>query len=128
MALIHPAATWPLTERFGKFRSVFGGAARVYLPEFAEDADPYSHRLVLADQIATPEGAARCTSWFRRPLTSVCERWTRADLIIQSSDDFTQEVSQPSQDEAEVVSGGGEDGVGVIASAAFQVVSAEVAL
>lgn len=63
-----------------------------------------------------------------RPLTSVFERWTRPDLSIQSSDDFTQEVSQPSQDEAEVVSGGGEDGVGVIASAAFQVVSAEVAL
>ena len=66
VALIHPAATWRLTNRFGQFRSVFGGAARVYLRGFAEDADPYSHRLVLADQIATPEGAARCTSWFRQ--------------------------------------------------------------
>ena len=64
----------------------------------------------------------------RRPLTSGCERWTRPDVSIQSSGDFTQEVSQPSRDEAEVVAGGGEDGVGVIASAAFQVVAAEVAL
>jgi hypothetical protein len=65
LAVIHPALTWSLSERFGRFRSVFGGAARVYMPGFAEDADPYSHRLVLAGQIASVEGAARCARWIR---------------------------------------------------------------
>lgn len=66
VALLHPAATWRLTDRFGKFKSVFGGAARAYLPGFSDDADPYIHRLVLANQIDTPEGAARCTRWIRQ--------------------------------------------------------------
>ncbi len=66
VALLHPAATWRLTERFGKFKSVFGGAARVYLPGFSDDADPYIHRLVLANQLDTAEGAARATSWMRQ--------------------------------------------------------------
>src|SRR5690606_6786104 len=59
VALLHPAATWRLTERFGKLKSVFGGAARVYLPGFSDNADPYTHRLVLANQLDTAEGAAR---------------------------------------------------------------------
>jgi hypothetical protein len=54
-----------LTARFGKQRSVFGGAARAYLPGFSEDASPYSHRLVLADHISTPEGAAQCSRWMK---------------------------------------------------------------
>lgn len=66
VALLHPAATWRLTERFGKFKSVFGGATRVYLPGFSDDADPYSHRLVLASQLDTAEGAARATRWMRQ--------------------------------------------------------------
>ncbi len=66
VALLHPAATWRLTERFGKFKSVFGGAARVYLPGFSDDADPYIHRLVLANQLETAEGAARATRWMRQ--------------------------------------------------------------
>ena len=66
VALLHPAATWRLTERFGKFKSVFGGAARVYLPGFSDDADPYIHRLVLANQLDTAEGAARTTRWMRQ--------------------------------------------------------------
>lgn len=66
VALLHPAATWRLTERFGKFKSVFGGAARVYLPGFSDDTDPYIHRLVLANQLDTAEGAARATRWMRQ--------------------------------------------------------------
>jgi len=66
VALVYPQPAWKLTSRFGKFKSVFGGAARIYLPGFSEDADPYHHRLVLADQIATAEGAARCTRWIRQ--------------------------------------------------------------
>jgi hypothetical protein len=66
VAVVDATMTWNLTDRFGKFRSVFGGAARVYLPGFTEAADPYSHRLVLADQISTPEGAIRCVRWMRQ--------------------------------------------------------------
>lgn len=66
VALLHPPATRRLTERFGKFKSVFGGAARVYLPGFSDDADPYIHRLVLANQLDTAEGAARATRWMRQ--------------------------------------------------------------
>lgn len=66
VALLHPAATWQLTDRFGKFKSVFGGAARVYLPGFSDDADPYIHRLVLANQLDTAEGAARAARWMRQ--------------------------------------------------------------
>jgi hypothetical protein len=65
VAIVPAAFTWALTHRFGRQRSVFGGAVRVYLPGFAEDANPYSHRLVLADHVATPEGAAQCTRWMR---------------------------------------------------------------
>lgn len=66
VALLHPAATWRLTERFGKLRSVFGGAARVYLPGFSDDADPYIHHLVLANQLDTVESAARAARWMRQ--------------------------------------------------------------
>jgi len=66
IAVVNSSMTWNLTERFGRMRSVFGGAARVYLPGFTESADPYSHRLVLADQINTSDGAARCARWMRQ--------------------------------------------------------------
>lgn len=66
VALVYPQPTWRLTNHFGKLKSVFGGAARVYLPGFSDDSDPYQHRLVLADQIATADGAARCSRWIRQ--------------------------------------------------------------
>lgn len=66
VALAHSEPTWRMTKEFGKLRSVFGGAARVYLPGFTEDADPYSHRLILANQLETAEGAARITRWMRQ--------------------------------------------------------------
>ncbi len=65
VAVVSSDVTGILIERFGKFRAVFGGAARVYLPGFSEEADPYSHRLIIANQIATPEDASRCERWIR---------------------------------------------------------------
>jgi hypothetical protein len=48
------ALSWYLTERFGRFLSVFNGAARIYLPGFTEDADPYAgHRLITRDRFAS---------------------------------------------------------------------------
>lgn len=66
VALLYPVATWQLTKRFGKFKSVFGGAARVYLPGFSDDADPYIHRLVLANQLDTAEDARRAARWMQQ--------------------------------------------------------------
>ena len=59
--------TWVLTERFGKRLSVFGGAVRVYLPGFTEDANPYGgHDLILADRLSTQQDVANITAWLRR--------------------------------------------------------------
>jgi hypothetical protein len=69
--------TWVLTDRFGKQRSVFGGAVRVYLPGFAEDSSPYSHRLVIADHLSTKEGPAQCMRWLRTLAASESVRRTR---------------------------------------------------
>jgi hypothetical protein len=57
--LILPAEfTWALTNRYGKRLSVFSGAARIYLPGFDEDADPYGgHELYLCNVMDTHEGA-----------------------------------------------------------------------
>ncbi|MGJ5149654.1 hypothetical protein [Bradyrhizobium sp. HKCCYLR1023] len=57
--------TWIITETFGKQRSVFGGAARAYLPGFRDDSSPYDHRLILADQLKTVDGPVRCARWMR---------------------------------------------------------------
>lgn len=66
IVVLHADMTWRLTDRFGKFRSVFGGAVRAYMPGFDETDDPYAHRLVLADQISAAGGGARCTRWMRQ--------------------------------------------------------------
>ena len=52
---------WNLTYRFGKRLSVYEGAARVYLPGFTEDANPFGgHELVLPNQAdAGAEGLKR---------------------------------------------------------------------
>jgi hypothetical protein len=77
VAILPAAHTWALTHRFGKQRSVFGGAVRAYLPGFAEDASPYGHRLVLADQISTTESAAQCDRWMKTLAAAESVRRTR---------------------------------------------------
>ena len=57
--------TWVLTNRLGRFRSVFGGAVRAYLPGFTETDDPYRHRLFLAARITPQEDANACERWLR---------------------------------------------------------------
>lgn len=50
--------SWALTERFGKQLSVYEGAARVYLPGFTEDANPFGgHELILPRRPSTTEDA-----------------------------------------------------------------------
>jgi hypothetical protein len=78
LVFVLPAAfTWSLTDRFGKQLSVFGGAVRAYLPGFAEDTNPYDHRLALADHISTPDGAAQCMRWMRSMAATESIRRTR---------------------------------------------------
>jgi hypothetical protein len=49
LVVVLPAMlSWDMTYRFGKRLSVYEGAARVYLPGFTEDANPFGgHELVL---------------------------------------------------------------------------------
>lgn len=68
--------TWVLTRRFGKFRSVFGGAVRAYMPGFSAVDDPYRHRLFLADHLTSAEGPELCAAWLRK---------TAADLSVTNT-------------------------------------------
>lgn len=68
--------TWVLTKRFGKFRSVFDGAVRLYLPGFSNADDPYRHRLFLANWLQDEANAASCGFWLRR---------VAADLSVSST-------------------------------------------
>jgi hypothetical protein len=77
VAVVPAAFTWALTRRFGKQRSVFGGAVRAYLSGFTEDASPYGHRLVLAEQISTPEQAAQVARSMRLLAAAESVRRTR---------------------------------------------------
>lgn len=64
--VVLPASyTWYITERFGKVRSVFGGAVRAYLPGFDASSDPYSHRLFLTENLLKQDGASQCDRWMR---------------------------------------------------------------
>ena len=60
LVVVLPAQfSWSLTERFGKQLSVYEGAARVYLPGFTEDANPFGgHQLILPQWLTTPDQAS----------------------------------------------------------------------
>ncbi len=83
VAVLPAEFTWHLTERFGKRLSVFGGAMRVYLPGFTEDADPYGeHKLVVSDQLDTKEKILRESCWLRAFVASESIRRTRLDKDV----------------------------------------------
>jgi hypothetical protein len=65
VAIIPPQIATALTDKLEIRRSVFGGAARAYLPGFSLTANPYDHRLILAGQLRTARGAAQATRWMR---------------------------------------------------------------
>lgn len=83
IAILPAEFTWCLTERFGKRLSVFGGAIRLYLPGFTEDADPYGgHKLIVPDYLDTPEKEKRESIWLRRFVASESIRRTRLDKDV----------------------------------------------
>lgn len=66
VVVIAPEVSWLLTERFGKQLSVYNGAARVYLPGFTEDANPFGgHELVLPHGFEDPDLASRALTRLR---------------------------------------------------------------
>ena len=56
---------WKITDKFGRHRSVFGGAVRAYLPGFDISSSPYEHRLIIADQMQTEDDIKKCSRWMR---------------------------------------------------------------
>lgn len=51
VVVLPAAATYNLSDAVGNARSVFYGAVRIYMPGFDTAADPYQHRLILADTV-----------------------------------------------------------------------------
>ncbi|MFC3182539.1 hypothetical protein [Cypionkella sinensis] len=54
-----------LTNRFGRYRSVFNGGVRVYMAGFSAADDPYGHRLFLGDALRIAGAANACVNWLR---------------------------------------------------------------
>lgn len=104
VAVAHPDASWRLTERLGKRLSVFGGAARVYLPGFEGTADPFAHRLVLPEQLVSVHGVERATRWLRQSAAQAGLQRTRlgGDVLTFSAIRAAQlEVQQSTLREAD---------------------------
>jgi hypothetical protein len=69
--------TYVLTEEFGRRLSCYRGAARLFLPGFSPDSDPYAHRLILAERLASPNEASREQAWLRRECAALSLRRQR---------------------------------------------------
>lgn len=65
VAIVDQGASWALTRLFGKARSVFGGAVRLYLPAFDEQCSPFGHKLVVAQNLQTSSSKASTVRWLR---------------------------------------------------------------
>ena len=65
VAVIEDAQSWRLTALLGKRYSVYGGAARVYLPGFSRASNPFAHRLFLPDALREAGGAREALRWIR---------------------------------------------------------------
>lgn len=50
--LATPDATYALSDQVGKLCSCYNGAVRIYWPRFADDSDPYFHRLWMPGAVA----------------------------------------------------------------------------
>jgi len=62
---IPEAMTWVITNRLGRYRSVFNGGVRVYMAGFSASDDPYHHRLFLGDSLRDIGAANSCVNWLR---------------------------------------------------------------
>jgi hypothetical protein len=87
VVLLESDACWSLTESIGKVRSVFGGAVRVYMPDFSEHCDPYLHRLELAEHLKSIDGPKSCARWLRKAIArdSIQRHHLGRDILTFSS-------------------------------------------
>ena len=69
--------TWVLTNRMGKYRAVFNGGVRAYLPGFSPTDDPYRHRLFLGENLRNADSAQACTTILRKIAASFSVSTTR---------------------------------------------------
>lgn len=78
--------TWNLSERVGRLRSCFAGAARIYWPGFSTDADPLMHPLFLGSTIGRV-GEGRILREIEKTIFSVaCFRFVpdpRIDAVLR---------------------------------------------
>lgn len=66
VVIVPAALTRVITNRFGKFRSVFNGGVRAYLPLFNKWDDPFRHRLFVPDVLREEGRAKACEVWLKR--------------------------------------------------------------
>ncbi|MSP01466.1 MAG: hypothetical protein EXR07_10525 [Acetobacteraceae bacterium] len=85
-----------LTERFGRFLSVFGGAVRAYLPGFEAGCRPYDHKLFLASRLNDQSDIKQCEKWVRIHAATESRRNLRLDRDIPSFDAIRSESAQRS--------------------------------
>ena len=74
--------TWVLTERFGRQRSVFGGAIRYYQAGFNDESGPYEHKLFIANQLTTLEDRLKVVRWIRATAASDSIRRSRLGIDV----------------------------------------------
>ncbi|MBY6138358.1 hypothetical protein KUV26_02815 [Leisingera daeponensis] len=77
IVLVPAELTWVLTERFGKYRSVFNGGVRAYLRGFSATDDPFRHRLFLEADLRKVGGGATCVRSLRALAAEVSISETR---------------------------------------------------
>lgn len=77
IVLVPPDLTWVLTNRFGKYRSVFNGGVRAYLRGFSATDDPYRHRLLLDTDLRKVGGGSACVRSLRALAAEVSISETR---------------------------------------------------
>lgn len=77
IVLLPAELTWVLTDRFGKYRSVFNGGVRAYLRGFSATDDPFRHRLFLEGDLRKAGGGASCVRSLRALAAEVSISETR---------------------------------------------------
>lgn len=77
IVLVPAELTWVLTNRFGKYRSVFNGGVRAYLRGFSAADDPFRHRLFLEAELRKAGGGTTCVRRLRALAAEVSISETR---------------------------------------------------
>ena len=82
IVLVPAELTWVLTNRFGKYRSVFNGGVRAYLRGFSSTDDPFRHRLFLEADLRKAGGAAACVRSLRALAADISISETRLGVDV----------------------------------------------